>query len=69
LHGNGSTNVKDWFVKRIKFLDGVYGMNGKVNGLEGITNTPLAQGWMDNNATYIANLSPSSVQLTLQAES
>ena len=44
-------------------------MNGKVNGLEGITNTPLAQGWMDNNATYITNLSPSSVQLTLKAES
>jgi hypothetical protein len=44
-------------------------MNGKVNGLEGISNTPLAEGWMDNNATYITNLSPSSVQLTLQAES
>lgn len=69
LHGNGSTNVKDWFVKRIKFLDGVYGMNGKVNGLDGITNTPLAEGWMDNNATYITNISPSSVTLTLQAES
>ena len=69
LHGNGSTNVKDWFIKRIKFLDGIYGLNGKVNGLDGITNTPLAQGWMDNNATYIANLSPASVQLTLQAES
>lgn len=69
LHGNGSTNVKDWFVKRIKFLDGVYGVSGKVNGLDGITNTPLAEGWMDNNATYITNISPSSVALTLQAES
>ena len=69
LHGNGSTNVKDWFVKRIKFLDGVYGMSGYVNGLEGIKNTPLATQWMDNNATKIENISSSSVQLTLQAES
>lgn len=69
LHGNGSTNVKDWFVKRIKFLDGIYGMNGVVNGLDGITNTPLAQGWMDNNATYIANQSLPNITLLLQAES
>ena len=69
LHGNGSTNVKDWFVKRIRFLDGVYGVTGKISNLDGITNTPLSQRWLDNNATYITNVSPSSVQLVLQAES
>lgn len=70
LHGNGSANVKDWFVKRIKFLDGVYGLgpNGS-NGITAIDNTPLASRWLDNNATYITNVSPTSVQLTLAAES
>jgi len=62
--------VKDWFVKRIKFLDGVYGLgpNGS-NGITAIDNTPLASRWLDNNATYITNVSPTSVQLTLAAES
>lgn len=70
LHGNGSANVKDWFIKRIKFLDGVYGLgSGGANGITGIDNTPLASSWLDNNATYITNISPTSVSLQLAAES
>ena len=70
LHGNGSANVKDWFVKRIRFLDGVYGLGtGGSNGITGITNTPLASRWMDNNATFITNVSPTSIALQLTAES
>lgn len=70
LHGNGSTNVKDWFVKRIHFLDGIYGVTSKgINDITGITNTPLAQAWLDNNATFIPNLSTESITLGLQAES
>lgn len=70
LHGNGSANVKDWFVKRIKFLDGVYGVSTEgYSTLTGINNTPLAKKWMDNNATYIPNVSPTSVSLNLTAES
>ena len=70
LHGNGSANVKDWFVKRIRFLDGVYGLGtGGSNGITGINNTPLASSWLDNNATYITNISPTSIALQLTAES
>ena len=70
LHGNGSTNVKDWFVKRIKFLDGIYGVgNNGYSSLTGVTNTPLATSWLDNNATKITNISTDSVTLGLQAES
>lgn len=70
LHGNGSANVKDWFIKRIRFLDGVYGLgSGGSNGITGITNTPLATSWLDNNATYITNVSPTSISLQLNAES
>lgn len=70
LHGNGSTNVKDWFVKRIKFLDGIYGVTSQgVNAITGINNTPLATEWLDNNATFIPNISTESITLGLQAES
>lgn len=70
LHGNGSANVKDWFVKRIKFLDGVYGVNTEgYSTLTGITNTPLYDSWKENNATYITNISPTSISLGLAAES
>ena len=70
LHGNGSANVKDWFIKRIRFLDGVYGVgSGGANGIPGITNTPLATNWLDNNATFITNVSPTSIALNLAAES
>lgn len=70
LHGNGSANVKDWFIKRIRFLDGVYGLgSGGSNGIPGITNTPLANSWLDNNATFITNVSPTSVSLQLATES
>jgi len=51
-------------------LDGVYGLgSGGSNGINGITNTPLASRWMDNNATYITNVSPTSISLQLTAES
>ena len=70
LHGNGNASVKDWFIKRIRFLDGVYGVGTDgYSTLIGVNNTPLAASWNDNNATYITNVSPTSVQLTLQAES
>lgn len=70
LHGNGNASVKDWFIKRIRFLDGIYGVSTEgYSTLLGIDNTPLASRWMDNNATYIVNVSPTSLQLTLSAES
>ena len=70
LHGNGSANIKDWFVKRIKFLDGVYGIGTDgYNTLTGITNTPLYDSWKENNAMYIVNVSPTSISLGLTAES
>jgi hypothetical protein len=51
-------------------LDGVYGLgSGGSNGITGITNTPLATSWLDNNATYITNISPTSIALQLTAES
>jgi len=51
-------------------LDGVYGLGNRgSNGITGITNTPLASTWLDNNATYITNISPTSIGLSLTAES
>jgi len=55
LHGNGSTNIKSWFKRRIRFLDGIYGVNTDGNNTiegAGITDLTLASSWTDNNATY-----------------
>ena len=51
LHGNRVMRVKDWFVKRIKFLDGVYGVEGTSSTLPVTVESPVNQGWVNNKAT------------------
>ena len=51
LHGNRVMRVKDWFTKRIKFLDGVYGMSGTVSTVPVTIESPVNKGWLNNKAT------------------
>lgn len=48
LHGNRVIKVKDWFKKRIDFLDGVYGIDG---GLSSVIDSPINNAWLNNKAT------------------
>ena len=50
LHGNRVIHVKDWFKKRIYFLDGVYGLT-KENAIPENIYSPLNYPWKDNKAT------------------
>lgn len=50
LHGNRVIHVKDWFKKRIYFLDGVYGFT-KENVIPENIYSPLNYPWKDNKAT------------------
>lgn len=47
LHGNRSISVKDWFVKRIYFLDSIYITNRGDTNLSGIT-SPRINSWSNN---------------------
>jgi hypothetical protein len=71
LHGNGATNIKSWFKKRIRFLDGIYGAS--TDGVSTLNNNNLVdvtlnEIWSNNQA--IKNLDdPTVIQLTLASES
>lgn len=49
LHGNRTISVKDWFVKRIYFLDSVYIKNRGDSNLSGIT-SPKISLWNSNKS-------------------
>lgn len=51
LHGNRVMHVKDWFRKRIYFLDGVYGYKDGVNSLPTTIESPITGMWSSNKAT------------------
>lgn len=72
LHGNGATNIKSWFKRRIRFLDGIYGTNERgnntINGT-GITDLTLSSLWSQNQADYAPDKDPTIISLTLSAES
>ena len=71
LHGNGATNIKSWFKKRIRFLDGIYGADtdGKsILNNNNLVDVTLNEIWSNNQA--IKNLDdPTVIQLTLASES
>ena len=50
LHGNRVIHVKDWFKKRIMFLDGIYGISNNVVNL-GTLDSPITNSWLNNKAT------------------
>ena len=50
LHGNRVMHVKDWFRKRIYFLDGIYGINSILTNYAKIE-SPLTSFWNANKAT------------------
>ena len=51
LHGNRVMHVKDWFKKRILFLDGVYGINANVVSIPNNIESPVTGLWAANKAT------------------
>lgn len=51
LHGNRVMHVKDWFKKRIMFLDGVYGYKDNTNLLPTNIESPITGLWAANKAT------------------
>ena len=68
LHGNRVMHVRDWFKKRILFLDGVYGIQGsKVNLPVGI-NSPITSMWSDNKVTGITSEVKFSVNLAASSK-
>lgn len=72
LHGNGATNIKNWFRKRVRFLDGIYGVTQDgSNSISqvGLTDLTLASSWTDNNATYTQGKDGPIITLGLQSES
>ena len=46
LHGNRVVHVKDWFKKRLYFLDSVYGVNNSPS-----IKSPIKDLWANNKAT------------------
>lgn len=51
LHGNRVMHVRDWFRKRIMFLDGVYGYKDNTNLLPTTIESPVTGLWANNKAT------------------
>ena len=51
LHGNRVMHVKDWFRRRVLFLDGVYGYKDNTNSLPTIIESPITEMWASNKAT------------------
>lgn len=51
LHGNRVIHVKDWFKKRILFLDSVYGVTDNRSNIDISVNSPINTSWADNKAT------------------
>lgn len=67
LHGNRSISVKDWFVKRIYFLDSIYIANRGDTNLSGIT-SPRINAWSNNKCFggtgyFTSNVTTSSKML------
>lgn len=53
LHGNRVVHVKDWFKKRILFLDGVYGVSGNTSLLDASIKSPVNEMWSNNKASGV----------------
>lgn len=51
LHGNRVVHVRDWFRKRVMFLDGVYGYKDNTNLLPTTIESPITGLWANNKAT------------------
>ena len=51
LHGNRVMHVKDWFKKRVLFLDGVYGYKNGQSLLPTTIESPITGLWASNKAT------------------
>lgn len=51
LHGNRVIHVKDWFKKRVLFLDGVYGIASNKSILDPSLDSPSNQMWSNNKAS------------------
>lgn len=67
LHGNRTISVKDWFIKRVYFLDSVYIQNRADTNLGGIT-SPRISLWNTNKSFggtgyFSSNISTSSKML------
>ena len=50
LHGNRVISVRNWFKKRLRFLDGVYGFDGGGNPALGTIESPITTLWNNNKA-------------------
>lgn len=53
LHGNRVIHVKDWFKKRVLFLDGVYGVTNNQSNIDSSVNSPANQMWSNNKAAGV----------------
>jgi phosphoribulokinase len=51
LHGNRVIHVKDWFRKRVLFLDGVYGVTNNKSNIDPSVDSPANQMWSNNKAS------------------
>ena len=51
LHGVRVMHVRDWFKKRIHFLDGVYGVNANTVNLPSNIESPVTKLWAANKST------------------
>lgn len=67
LHGNRVMQVRDWFKKRIYFLDSIYGITGSVTHINPAIESPITSKWADNKATgsssgskFVAEMSATS---------
>lgn len=67
LHGNRVMHVKDWFKKRVFFLDSIYGIAGNTVNLPITIKSPITSIWSANKATG-SNLS-TKFGITLSANS
>lgn len=68
LHGNRVMHVRDWFKKRILFLDGVYGIQGSTVNLPVSVNSPINSMWSDNKATGTTGEIKFSVDLSASSK-
>lgn len=68
LHGNRVMHVKDWFRKRIMFLDGVYGYKDNTNLLPTTIESPITGLWASNKATGSATEIRFSTDITASSQ-
>ena len=55
LHGNRTISVRNWFKKRLRFLDGVYGFDSSGNSALGTVESPITTYWNSNKAKGDSN--------------